>query len=72
MKNFIPRHLRKKYNNKSGAGDATKAKAFRRVAAVSKRYINQSASALASPQLAPGYADYCNKTRAGTGFRKGA
>lgn len=71
MKQFNPRHLRKRYNNKSGAGGDTKKQAFKRCARVSKLFINQSASALASSRLAKQYEVFCELTGKGTGFRKG-
>lgn len=71
MKNFTSRHLRKRYNNKSGSQDSTKSKAFRRCKLRSDQFIHQSASVLASPALANQYAKYCADTAAGTGFRKG-
>lgn len=71
MKVFVPRKLRKKFSNKSGTVDQTKSKAFRRCALISKQFIHQSASALASPALATKYERYCELTIKGTGFRKG-
>lgn len=71
MKVFTPRHMRKKFARKGGAGGDTKKIAFRRCKRVSDRFINQSASALASPRLAKHYAVYCELTGKGTGFRKG-
>lgn len=72
MKVFVPRRLRKKFSNKSGTVDQTKSKAFRRCALISKQFINQSASALDSPKLATRYAQYCELTIKGTGFRRGS
>lgn len=69
MKNFTPRHLRKKYNNKSGSGDADKARAFRRAAAWSKQFIHQPASYLEKPHVAVHYAKWCERSRAGKGLR---
>jgi hypothetical protein len=69
MKNFTPRHLRKRYNNKSGAGDKDKQRAFKRAAAWSKRFINQPASYLEKPSVAPHYAVWCNRSREGKGLR---
>lgn len=71
MKNFTPRRLRKRYNNKSGTRDSAKSKAFSRCKTISNKFIHQSASALASPAFANQYAEYCAQTAAGTGFRKG-
>lgn len=69
MKNFTPRHLRKKYNNRSGGGDREKAAAFRRAALWSKQFIHQSASYLERPAIAPHYAKWCDKARLGKGLR---
>lgn len=65
MKVFNPRHLRKRYNNKSGGKDPTKSRAFARAAKWSKQFIHQSASALAKPPLAAGYHDWSNAARKG-------
>lgn len=65
MKQFNPRHLRKRYNNKSGSGDASKAAAFKKAAAWSKRFIHLSANNLAKPDVAPHYARWCERSRAG-------
>lgn len=65
MKNFVPRHMRKRYNNKSGAKDPTKSKAFARAAAWSKRFIHQSADQLAKPSVAPAYHEWCEAARKG-------
>lgn len=72
MKNFNPRHLRSKYSNRSGSSDQSKSRAFRRCKQISDRYIHQSASALESPALANGYAQYCAVTGEGKGFRRTA
>lgn len=69
MKNFTPRHMRKKYNNKSGGGQEEKKKAFRRAALWSKRFINQPASYLEKPSVAPHYAVWCDRSRPGKGIR---
>lgn len=71
MKNFNPRHMRKKFNNKSGSQDSAKSQAFRRAAQWSKQFINQSASALESPRLAFGYSVWSDAARRGN-LRKGA
>lgn len=63
MKQFKPRHLRKKFNNKSGGKDAEKSRAFRRAAAWSKQFIHQSASVLESPRMVGPYAIYCEAAR---------
>lgn len=67
---FTPRHLRRGYVNKSGTVDQTKSRAFRRCKRISDQFIHQSSSALESPKLKDPYKQYCDKTRAGTGFRK--
>lgn len=69
MKNFTPRHLRKRYNNKSGAGDKDKQRAFRRAALWSKKFIHLSANALAKPSIASEYAKWCDRSREGKGLR---
>ena len=66
MKNFTPRHLRKRYNNKSGAGDKNKSDAFRKAAQWSKRFIHLSANALAAAKVAPHYAEWCEASRKGS------
>jgi hypothetical protein len=66
MKNFNPRHLRKKFNNKSGGKDIEKSRTFRRAAAWSKQFIHQSASTLESPAFATRYQKYCEACRRGT------
>lgn len=71
MKNFNPRHLRKRYSNKSGTSDGVKSKAFRRCKRISDAFIHQSASTLSSPALSNKYASYCELTQKGIGFRKG-
>lgn len=71
MKQFVPRHLRKRYVNKSGPGKDVKQKAFKRCARISKRFIHQSASVLESPRFATQYAEFCELTGKGMGFRKG-
>lgn len=68
MKNFNPRHLRKGYR-KSHSDDDAKKKAFRKVARWSKRFIHLSADQLAKPRIAPHYAEWCAKSRKGTGLR---
>lgn len=70
MKNFNPRHLRKKFANRNGSEDATKSRSFRRAAQYSKRFIHQSASALESPKFAHDYAIYSEQVRKGV-LRKG-
>lgn len=70
MKQFNPRHLRKKFNNKSGGNDLEKSRAFRRVAAWSKQFIHQSASTLASPAFAARYEVFSEACRRGT-LRRG-
>jgi hypothetical protein len=70
VKQFQPRHLRKKFNNKSGGNDTEKSRAFRRAAAWSKQFIFQSASTLESPAFVQRYAVYSEAARKGT-LRKG-
>lgn len=69
MKNFNPRHLRKKFVKKSGASGPEKGAAFRRCKQISDKFIHQSASYLES-KVGAAYESYCNKTRAGLGFRR--
>ena len=72
MKDFTPRHMRKRYNNnKSGTLNSAKSKAFRRCKQRADKFIHQSASALTSSALSQQYAQFCADTAAGTGFRKG-
>jgi len=71
MKVFTPRHMRKKFARKGGAGGDTKKIAFKRCKRISDRFIHQSADALASPRHAAAYAVFCELTGKGTGFRKG-
>ena len=68
MKNFTPRHLRKRYRKPASDDDAKK-KAFRKVAMWSKRFIKLSADQLAKPAIASHYAEWCEKSRKGTGLR---
>ena len=72
MKNFNPRHLRKRHAaRRSGPKDPGKSKAFRRCKRISDRFIHQSASALESPSIAGPYLAYRQATVKGEGFRKG-
>lgn len=72
MKQFVPRHLRKRYNNKSGAGGDTKKQAFKRCAPASASSLSTRAlRLLESPRFAAQYAIFCELTGKGTGFRKG-
>lgn len=71
MQNFNPRHLRTRYAKKGAAADDAKKKAFRRCKNISNQFIHQSASALESPRFANRYAQYCERTMEGKGFRKG-
>lgn len=68
MKNFTPRRLRKKYRQTHSDDDAKK-KAFRRAARWSKQFIKLSASQLEKPTIAARYAEWCDKSRKGTGLR---
>ena len=69
MKNFTPRKLRRKYNNKSGPGSADKARAFRRAKLISDQFIHQPAPYLEKASIVPHYAKYCDRTRDGRGLR---
>lgn len=65
MKQFTPRHLRKKYRNKNGDSGVDKKRAFRRVAQWSKLFIKQPASELCKEPLASEYRKWCARSANG-------
>lgn len=66
MGTWTPRHLRKRYNNKSGSGDSSKAQAFKRAAKWSKRFIHQSYDALQKAAIAPHYHEWSEAAKRGS------
>lgn len=66
MGTWTPRHLRKRFNNKSGSGDSAKAAAFKRAARWSKRFIHLSYNALSKPHIAPHYAEWGEAAKKGS------
>lgn len=64
MKNFNPRHMRRKYRTKH-SDDKEKKRAFARVAKWSKRFIHLSADALAKPKIAPHYEAWNERSKKG-------
>lgn len=67
MNSYTPRHLRRKGNaSRNGSVDSTKSAAFRKAALISKKFISQPASALASPKLRHQYSEWCRRADAGT------
>jgi len=70
MKNFNPRHLRKRYAKNGGASGDEKSRAFRRCKKISDQFIHQSASSLEKASMSDHYSAYCAKTADGKGFRR--